>query len=59
MILAYSMKTRTMVGADWIEAAGVLGFILLVCILMPDFLFKKKDNQYFFKSHGYFERFLK
>ena len=59
VILAYSMKTRTMVGADWIEAAGVLGFILLVCILMPDFLFKKKDNQYFFKSHGYFERFLK
>ena len=58
VILLYCMKDRAIVPGDWIGAAGVLGFILIGCLLLPDYLFKKKDNQYFFESNGYFDRFL-
>ena len=33
-------------------------FIGLCCVIGPESIIKKKDNEYFFKSAGYFERFL-
>lgn len=59
IILLYCLKERIIISNDWIGAMGVLGFILFICLLLPDYLFKKKDNPYFFESNGYFERFEK
>ena len=59
IILMFCLKERMIVSSDWIGAVEVVGFILFVCLLLPDFLFKKKDNHYYFESNGYFNRFEK
>lgn len=58
VILGWCMAGRTITGADWWMCAGVILFIGLCCVIGPESIIKKKDNEYFFKSAGYFERFL-
>lgn len=54
----YCMEGRIVTGMDW--AIGIGGVLLLLAgsILLPENLIKKKGNPYFFKSLGYFSRFL-
>lgn len=44
---------------DWIIAFGILAFIAIVCIMIPEGTLKRKDSPYYFESFGYFDRFLK
>ena len=59
IILIYEMQGRTITGADWGWCAFVLCMIAFVWILIPENLIKKKNNKYFFASHGYYDRYLK
>ena len=43
---------------DWVIMIGEVLFILVCCILVPENAIKKKDNEYYFKTNGYFDRFL-
>lgn len=54
----YSIQGNEMAGIDWLMCIGVLLFILLGCILIPENVIKKKDNPYKFENAGYYERFL-
>lgn len=56
VILLYVLKERTIISTDWIGAASVVGFILIICILLPEVLFMKK-GEYYFKNNGYYDRF--
>lgn len=55
----YCMEGRTATTEDWI--IGIAGTLVLLAgsILVPENIIKKKGNKYFFKTAGYFERFLK
>lgn len=57
-ILFYCMQDRTITGEDWLIGICILAVIALVCILIPENLIKRKDSQYYFRTNGYFDRFL-
>ena len=57
VILWYCMQGRTIGSVDWIVCAVILLFIAVCCILLPENLIKKKDNTFFFKTNGYYDRF--
>ena len=60
VILCYQMVGRTITVTDWIVAALVVFVgVGIVCMLGPETIIKKRDNDYAFPSAGYFERFLK
>ena len=59
VILLYSMQGRTITSGDWIVCFVILAIIAFGCILIPETLIKKKDSPYFFKTNGYYDRFLK
>lgn len=42
---------------DWIICGVILAIIAFCCILIPENIIKKKDNDYFFKSNGYYDRY--
>ena len=54
----YSIQGKGMTGTDWLMCVGILLFILLGCILIPENVIKKKDSPYEFETAGYYERFL-
>ncbi len=59
VILCYQMMGRTITRTDWI--VGTLVVIVgvgIICVLGPETIIKKRDNDYAFPSAGYFERFL-
>lgn len=58
-ILLYSLQGRAITGADLAIAAGILAFIAIICILIPENLLKNPNSQYPFRSNGYFDRFRK
>ena len=58
-ILCYGMQGRTIETNDWVVCAIILAIIAFVLILIPENIIKKKDNDYFFKTNGYYDRFLK
>lgn len=45
--------------SDWFFCVGILLFILVFCILLPENILKKKNSIYSFDDAGYFEKFLK
>ena len=47
----------TITGIDWGICFGILGFIGILCVLLPEKIIKDKDTPYYFESSGYFERF--
>ena len=54
------MYQRFHVKGNWIVAAlVVLVGVGIICVLGPETIIKKRDNNYAFPSAGYFERFLK
>lgn len=57
-ILLYSIEGRVITGHDWLICAVILCIIAFVLILIPENIIKKKDNQFFFKTNGYYDRFL-
>lgn len=59
VIMCHAMQGRTITTNDWIICVIILSIIAFCCILIPENLIKKKDNGFFFKSNGYFDRFLK
>lgn len=59
VILCRCMPGRTVGTTDWLICMLVLLFIGVCCILIPENLLKKKDNQYFFKTNGYYDRYLR
>lgn len=60
IILCYQILGRTITATDWIVAALVviLG-VGIICVLGPETIIRKHDNDYTFPSTGYFEQFLK
>lgn len=58
VVLLYCMDGRYITGADIAICIGILAFIAVICILIPENLIKRKDSKYYFESSGYFERFL-
>lgn len=58
IISIYCLNGVAVTGSDWAICIGILLFIGVVCILIPENIIKKKDTPYFFKSAGYFERFF-
>lgn len=60
VILCYHMIGRSITATDWIVGAlVVLVGIGIICVLGPETIIKKRDNDYAFHSAGYFERFMK
>lgn len=59
VILCYGMRGRTIAAHDWLICGIILAMIAFVWILIPENLIKKKDNQYFFATNGYYDRYLK
>ena len=59
IILCYGMQGRTITAVDWIICGIILAIIAFCCILIPENIIKKKDNDYYFKSNGYYDRFTK
>ena len=55
---AMELLVHTVIGTDWLVCVGVLAFIALGCILIPENAIKRKDSPYEFESAGYYERFL-
>lgn len=58
-ILCYGMQGRTIGTNDWITCGVILAIIAFGLILIPENIIKKKDNKYYFKTNGYYDRFLK
>lgn len=58
-ILFYALAGRVITGGDIAVCLGILAFIAVVCILIPENLLKNHNNKYGFRSNGYFDRFLK
>ena len=59
VILCYNVVWSALTATDWIVAACVaFGGIGVLCVLLPESIIKKRDNEYAFPSAGYFERFL-
>lgn len=52
------LKGCTITGIDIALCIGILLFIAVVCILIPENTIKDKNTPYAFSSAGYFERFL-
>jgi hypothetical protein len=59
VILCYGMQGRTIATSDWIICGIILAIIAFCCILIPENIIKKKDNDYFFRTDGYYERYKK
>lgn len=57
VILFYSMQGQIIYASDWIICAVSL-IILLCWIFIPEYLIKKKDTEFIFKTNGYYERYL-
>ena len=59
VILCYGVNWNQLTGGDWLLAAAVVLIgVGLLSVLLPESLIKKRDNDYFFHSAGYFERFI-
>lgn len=58
VLFCYELEGARLVFTDWLACAGVLLFILVIGILIPENILKAEDSKYFFKSQGYYERFL-
>ena len=58
-LLLYSLESLTITFGDWIVCAGFILELLIVFILMPEALTKRKDTIFFYENNGYFDRFLK
>ena len=58
IIAVYCISEKTIILTDWIICLGILLFIGVICILIPENTIKKKDSSYFFESEGYYKRFL-
>ena len=59
VILWHCMDGRTIATSDWIICGLVLLFIGVCCVLGPETIMKKRDNPYYFKTNGYYDRFVK
>lgn len=59
IILCYGMQGRVITSGDWIVCGIILAIIAFCCILIPENIIKKKDNDFYFKSNGYYDRFEK
>ena len=58
-LLFGTMHGYNITSQDWFVAILILAFILIICILLPQNLLKKKDSEYYFSSAGYFEKYIK
>ena len=58
IIAVYCISEKTIILTDWIICLGILLFIGVICILIPENTIKKKESPYFFESEGYYKRFL-
>ena len=52
------LSSREIGKSDWFLCFGILAFIAVVCILIPENLIKNKNSPYYFESAGYYERFI-
>lgn len=59
VISLYQLVGVPITGIDWAIGIGILAFIAVVCILIPENILKSKDTPYAFKNAGYFERFMR
>lgn len=59
IIAYYCIKDASITVFDWVICFGILAFIAVVCILIPEGIIKRKDTPYYFSNAGYFERFMK
>lgn len=55
----YCMENKTITTEDWIIGVACTIILFIGSILIPESIIKKKGNKYFFKTAGYFDRFLK
>lgn len=59
VISLYWLADQTMTLADGFLAAGILVFIAIVCIAIPEGILKKENSPYAFDSYGYYEKYIK
>lgn len=58
VISIYCLISASITWVDWVIAIGILAFIAIICILIPESLIKKHGDKYPFASAGYYEKFL-
>lgn len=58
VISIYCLIGTSITWVDWVIAAGILAFIAIICIVIPESLIKKHGDKYPFATAGYFEKFL-
>ena len=59
VILARGLNWSALTSTDWLIGALVtLGGIGCLCVLLPETIIKKRNNNYAFPTAGYYERFL-
>lgn len=55
----YALWGVNLTWVDWLWAIGILAFIAIICILIPESIIKNRcSDKYPFASNGYFDRFL-
>lgn len=59
VIALYQVAGDPISGIDWAVAIGILAFIAVLCILVPENILKSRETPYAFKNAGYFERFMR
>lgn len=58
VLSCYGLIGYNLTWVDCLIAAGILLFIALIAITVPESTLKKKDSPYYFKDEGYYTRFL-
>lgn len=58
IIAIYNIIGKVITTTDMLICIGILLYIVVICILIPENTIKTKDTKYYFESAGYFERFL-
>lgn len=54
----YSLQDRIVSGQDWLWGVVITLLLMAGSVLIPENIIKRKGNSYYFKSAGYFDRFL-
>lgn len=58
ILMLFTILDSTITSADWIFCAAILGITVCFCFI-PEAVTKKKDTPYFFKTNGYYDRYVK
>lgn len=58
VISLYWLAEQSITSYDWLLAFGLLAFIAVICIAIPEGLLKKENSPYAFETYGYYEKYV-